>query len=244
MSKLNSASVRSRLVVAGFAIVAMAAGCATSKPAPISSTTQSGFLGDYSRLQPGSKEKEQVLLRYLNPAAQWQQYTKVMIDPVTFWGDENSKVKPNDQKALTTYFHAALRKQFGQSFQVVNVAGPGVMRLQVALTDLESSTPGLRTISLVVPQARMLNMVQSLATGKYVGAGAAQAEMRLTDAVTGQILGEVLDKRLGGSSASSAASWEWGDAQIIMDQWAEKAAARIHAWTTGAAAPGDPPPSK
>ncbi len=244
MSKLNLASVRSRLIVAGFAIAAMVAGCATSKPTSISSTTQSGFLGDYSRLQLGSKEKDQALLRYLNPAAQWKQYNKVIIDPVTFWGDENSKVKPNDQKALTTYFHAALRKQFGQSFQVVNVAGPGVMRLQVALTDLESSTPGLRTISLVVPQARMLNMVQSLATGKYVGAGAAQAEMRLTDAVTGQILGEVLDKRLGGSSASSAASWQWGDAQIIMDQWAEKAAARIHAWTIGAAAPGDPPPSK
>jgi hypothetical protein len=118
------------------------------------------------------------------------------------------------------------------------------MRLQVALTDPESSTPGLRTISLVVPQVRTLNMVQSLATGKYVGAGAAQAEMRLTDAATGQILGEMLDKRLGGSSASSAASWEWGDAEIIMDQWAEKAAARIHAWTTGTAAPGGPPPSK
>ena len=244
MSTLNLASVRLRLVMARFAIAAVAAGCAASKAAPISSTTQSGFLGDYSRLQPGSKEKDQVLLRYLNPAAQWQQYTKVMIDPVTFWGDEKSKVKPDDQKALTTYFRASLEKQFGQFFQVVDVAGPGVMRLQTALTDLESSTPGLRTISLVVPQARMLNMVQSLATGKYVGAGAVQAEARLTDAATGEILGEMLDKRLGGSSASSAGSWKWGDAEIIMDQWAEKAAARIHAWTTGAAAPGDPPPSK
>jgi hypothetical protein len=232
------------IAVWSLCVAGIVAGCATSKPASISSTTQSGFLGDYSRLQPGSKEKDQALLRYLNPAAQWQQYTKVMIDPVTFWGDEKSKVKPADQKVLTTYFRASLEKQFGQFFQIVNVAGPGVMRVQVALTDLESSTPGLRTISLVVPQARMLNMVQSLATGKYVGAGAAQAEARLTDAATGQILGEMLDKRLGGSSASSAASWEWGDAEVIMDQWAEKAAARIHAWTTGAAVPGDPPPSK
>jgi ABC-type transporter MlaC component len=125
MSKLKSASVRSRLVVAGFAIAAVAAGCATSKRAPISSTTQSSFLGDYSRLQPGSKKKDQVLLRYINPAAQWKQYTKVMIDPVTFWGDEKSKVKPNDQKALTTYFHAALRKQFGQFFRLSALRGLG-----------------------------------------------------------------------------------------------------------------------
>ena len=181
-------------------------GCSASTAAPVSSTTQSGFLGDYSRLAPGTKEKDQALLRYINPAAQWNQYTKVMIDPVTFWGDEKSKAKPDDQKALTTYFRGAMEKQFGQFFQVVDVAGPGVMRLQVALTDLESSTPGLRTITLVVPQARALNTVQSLATGKYVGAGAAQPEARLTDTVTGQILAEALDKRLGGGSASSAAS--------------------------------------
>ncbi len=219
-------------------------GCSATTVAPLGSTRQSGFLGDYSKLQPGDPKKGDALLRYLNPAAQWTQYNKVMIDPVTFWGDEKSTVKPDDQKALCTYFRSALEKQLGEKFTIVDVAGPGVMRMQVALTDLESSTPGLRTISLVVPQARALNTVQSLATGKYVGAGSAQVEGRLTDAATGMVLAEVLDKRLGGGSASSAASWQWGDAEIVMDEWAKNIAARLHAWTTGAAAPGEPAPSK
>jgi hypothetical protein len=221
-------------------------GCSATTEAPVSSTTQSGFLGaDYARVQPGDAKKGDALLRWIDPTAQWSQYNKVMIDPVTYWADEKSKVKPDDQKALTTYFRGALEKQFGeQGFQVVDVSGPGVMRLQVALTEAESSTPGLRTVSLVVPQARLLNTVQSLATGKYVGAGGAQAEYRLTDSVSGTTLAEGLDKRFGGSSASSAGSFEWGDAEIIMDTWSKEMASRLHAWTTGAAAPGEPAPKK
>ena len=232
-----------RMLLAGCGMLALG-GCAATTVAPLESTKQSGFLGDYSRLQPGDPKKGDALLRYVNGTVQWSQYNKIMLDPVTFWGDEKSKVKPDDQQALCTYFRSTLEKNLGEKFQIVDVAGPGVMRLQLALTDLESSTPGLRTISLVVPQARALNTVQSLATGKYVGAGAAQVEGRMTDAATGTILWEGLDKRLGGGSASSAASWEWGDAQIVMDTWAKEFAARLYAWTTGAAGPGDPAPSK
>ncbi|MFN8628280.1 MAG: DUF3313 domain-containing protein [Candidatus Binatia bacterium] len=232
------------LLLAG-GLLLLLGGCSATTEAPLSSTRQSGFLGDYSRLQPGDPKKGDALLRWIDGTAQWRQYNKVMIDPVTYWSDEKSKLKPDDQEALVTYFRGALEKQFAEvGFQVVDVSGPGVLRLQVALTEADSSTAGLRTVSLVVPQARLLNTVQSLATGKYVGAGGAQAEFRLTDSVTGTILAEGLDKRFGGSSASSAGSFEWGDAEIIMDTWAKEMASRLHAWTTGAAAPGDPAPKK
>ena len=67
----------------------------------VTKTPDSGFLGkDASLLTPGDISKGQVGLRYFNPSAQWRQYTKIIIEPVTFWGDDTTKVKPPDQQAL------------------------------------------------------------------------------------------------------------------------------------------------
>ena len=40
----------------------------------------SGFLGNYSQLQPGTGDQAQFV--YTNPKANWKQYTKLMVDPV------------------------------------------------------------------------------------------------------------------------------------------------------------------
>ena len=180
----------------------------------VTKTPDSGFLGkDASLLTPGDISKGQVGLRYFNPSAQWRQYTKIIIEPVTFWGDDTTKVKPPDQQALATYFRGALEKEFAQQFEIVTTPAPGVVRLQVAITDAEAATPGMRSISVIVPQMRLLNAVQSMATDKQVFAGGLQAEMKLTDAATGQLLSAAVGRAMGGGSIKAAAQVEWGDAQ-------------------------------
>lgn len=236
--------LRSRtLVMAALCFVMGLEGCATTKQASLKHVNESGFLGDYSRLTPGDSAKGQALLRYVNANARWTQYQAVIVEPVTFWGDDRSKLPPSAQQALTTYFRSALEKQFGTKFKVVDAPGPGVMKIQVAITDAESATPVLRTVSLVVPQARALNTLQSVATGHWAFAGGCQIEARLSDASSGQTLGEMVDRRVGGSSMKAAAQWEWGDVQNAMDAWATEYAARVSAWTAGKAAPGNPPPT-
>jgi hypothetical protein len=129
----------------------LATGCATTEIATVKPASSSFLGNDYALLTPGETAKGQAGLRYFNPAAQWRQYNKIMIEPVTFWGDEASKVAPSDQQALSTYFKGALEKELDQKFQIVTTPGPGVMRLHVAVTDAEAATPGLRTVSLVLP---------------------------------------------------------------------------------------------
>ena len=70
-------------------------------------------------------------------------------------------------------------------------------------------------------------MAQSLATDSYAFVGSAEAEMKMTDSVTGEVLGEAVDQRAGGMGLKSAASFQWGDAQNAMDYWAEKIPNRI-----------------
>jgi len=231
------------VLIAGLCWTLVGGGCATTQQGSLKSVKESGFLGDYSKLTPGDPAKGQALRIYMNPDARWSQYTKVMIDPVTYWGDDRSKPLPPDQEALTTYFRSALESQFGTKFKVVDKPGPGVMKLHVAITDADSAVPALRTVSLVIPQLRAVNMAQSLATDQWAFAGSCEVEGRIIDAATGQTLGEMVDKQLGGSSMQAAAQWQWGDVQNALDAWAAKYAGRVYGWTTGAAAPGEGSPT-
>jgi Protein of unknown function (DUF3313) len=195
----------------------------------------SGFLGDYSQLKPGTGEQPQWV--YNNPQADWTKYTKVMLDPVTFLALEQDNVAQKDQRWLCDYFYNSLKEQLSTKFTIVDQPGPGVMRVQMALTDASGAVPVLRTVSVLVPQARVANMVQSLASGSYAFVGSATAEVQITDSVTGERLAAYMDKRLGGMAFKSAAQWKWGDAQTALDYWSKKLADRLAEFQSGKVRP-------
>jgi hypothetical protein len=220
------------MAAAGLAAVLLAAGCSTTVqsapeaakalesggPLPSSVT---GFLGpDASKLAPGPEGG--AALAWINPDAQWGSYTKIQLMPVEFWAAADSKVSAADQAVLTEYFYNQLQTNLSKSFTLVDQPGPGVMTLRVALMDATTAVPGLRTVSVIVPQARVLNMAQSLATDSYAFVGSAEAEMKATDSVSGEVLAEAVDQRAGGMGIKSAASFQWGDAQNAMDYWAQR----------------------
>jgi hypothetical protein len=234
-------SLRKRILIgmaaAGLAGMLLAVGCSTtveSTPAaakalesggPLPSAV-TGFLGpDASKLAPGPEGG--AALAWINPDAQWSTYTKVQLMPVEFWAAADSKVPAADQATLTEYFYNQLQTNLSKSFTMVDQPGPGVMTLRVALMDATTAVPGLRTISVIVPQARVLNLAQSMVTDSYAFVGSAEAEMKLTDSVTGTLLAEAVDQRAGGMGIKSAASFQWGDAQNAMDYWAQKIPNRI-----------------
>jgi len=225
------------VAAAGLAAMLLASGCSNtveSQPSaakalesggPLPSAV-TGFLGpDASKLAPGPEGG--AALVWMNPNAQWSSYTKIQLMPVEFWAAADSKVSPADQATLTEYFYNALQTNLSKSFTLVDQPGPGVMTLRVALMDATTAVPGLRTISVIVPQARVLNLAQSMATDSYAFVGSAEAEMKITDSVTGELLGEAVDQRAGGMGLKSAASFQWGDAQNAMDYWAQKIPNRL-----------------
>ncbi len=232
------------LTAGALALVWLCTGCSTTVesqpeaakavesggPLPQSVT---GFLGpDASKLAPGPKGG--AALVWISPNAQWSNYNKILLEPVQFWAAADSKVSTQDQQTLTTYFYNALKTNIPQQgFTLADQAGPGVISLQVALMDATTAVPGLRTISVVVPQARVLNLAQSMATDSYAFVGSAEAEMKATDSVSGELLAEAVDQRAGGMGLKSAASFQWGDAQNAMDYWAKLIPERMHQLQTG-----------
>ena len=107
------------LTAIGLALMLAISGCATTVestpqaakeieaggPPPASVT---GFLGpDAAKLAPGPKGG--AALVWINPNANWSSYTKIKLMPVEFWAAADSKVSPEDQKVLTTYFSTPSR---------------------------------------------------------------------------------------------------------------------------------------
>ena len=192
---------------------------------PLPPAVTSFFGNDASKLAPGPEGG--AALAYINPNAQWSNYTKIQLMPVEFWAAADSKVSESDQQMLTSYFYNKLQEDLAKSFTLVNQPGPGVMTLRVALMDAATAVPGLRSISVIVPQARVLNGLQSLATGSYAFVGSAEGEMKATDSTTGELLAAAVDQRAGGMGIKSAASFQWGDAENAMDYWAQKITSRL-----------------
>src|SRR5262249_60473341 len=115
-----------------------------------------------------------------------------------------------DQQRLTNFLYTALDQELAKQFQVVDQDGPDVMKLQVAVTDLAAATAGLRTMTMVIPQARLLSTVKKGATGSDPFGGGAQGQVKLTDSVTGGGLVAGGDRPPGGGTNSPAGPGGWG----------------------------------
>jgi Protein of unknown function (DUF3313) len=227
------------VLLAGVCAAALSfSGCATTQQAALSDSNYCPFLGAELCTQlnanptPGRFDVAgggdvRAAMSYINPDAQWASYSKILIAPVTYWGGDDTKVSPTDQQKLVDFFTQALTQQLGKSYKLVREPGKGTMILQVALIDSESATPVLRTISMLIPQARALATLKYIATGTYAFVGSAEAELKAMDSVTHQVLAAAVDKRVGGGALSTAAQWQWGDAENAMTAWAQMLSTRL-----------------
>lgn len=203
------------------ALASLVVACGT---APARDVHYSGFLGDYSELVKG--DAKQAERRYVRPDVDWASYTKVLLDPVTFWRGNKSRkegVSGKDAQDMTNYFHGVIYRTLeNQGFEMVDSPQPHTLRVQVALTKLNESHVVMDVVSTVVPVGIALSGAQDLLTGKPSFVGSATIEVKVTDSETGELLGAGVDGRVGGKSLEASQFSSWGDVKKIMNQWAEQ----------------------
>ena len=163
----------------------------------------------------------EALLRYINPDVDWRSYDKVMIDSVTVWKDkETQDVAPEDLRMLTDFLYGQLHDALSLDYTMVTKPGPGVMRLAVAITEAEASSPVLDTVTSIIPQTRILTGVKGLVVGGKPGfVGTAGLEAKVTDSQSGKILALAVDRR-GGTKNLSGMTDEWNDVEEAYTYWA------------------------
>lgn len=206
-----------------------ATACSTTQQA--NHVVTSGFLGDYSILQKGAGDDE-ALLRYVNPIAEWKQYTKVIIDPVQLWMGKSSTLRfipREDRIRLTVTLFGKIRDGLLAHYQIVREPGPHVMRISVALTEVKSSDVVLDTISSILPTGYVVSGAKSLTTGTGTFVGAASVEAKITDAELGTLLAAAVDRR-GGAKSLSGVTSEWSDVEESFQYWASLLRYRLCQW--------------
>jgi hypothetical protein len=165
---------------------------------------------------------DQMLYRYENTKADIKKYTKVIIEPVII-----SKSAELDAGDLENYQKLAnnafvyLNQELSKDYQVVTSPDPQTLRVQMGITDADTSKPVRNFLSSFMPIGMGLSAVRYAATGKQSGVGEISGEFKLTDASTGELLAAAVDRRVGGKAMSGI--WDtWYNADEALKYWAQR----------------------
>ena len=208
-------------------------GCASTYQAR--SVKESGFLDDYSKLKKGTWS--QALLVYINPDANemCKKYTKVLLEPATIWVKDKSsleKVSEEDRQMLVDYLNDSLKEALAKDYEIVDRAGPDVIRVRAALTEAEGSWVVLDTITSIVPMALGVSTLKQLVFGTASFVADASIEVEIEDSITQETLASAVDRRAGGKGWAKKFD-KWGKVEKAFDYWSEKIQSRLAACKVG-----------
>ena len=208
-------------------LVALAA-CSpqTTRQAP--AMKPSGFLGDYSRLQPGGPGR--ALLVYRAPDANISAYDKVLLDPVTVWRPPGATdaVSRADLQRLADLLYGMLLSRLQTYYVMVQNPGPKTLRIRAALTEATPSSTSMDIMSQIGPVTGAASRTKEMATGTPAWVGAASAEIEVLDAETGKELLAAADRRVGEKTLTGSSD-PWGDVTDAFSLWANAVIDRLQA---------------
>ena len=213
--------------------------------------TDSGFLSDYARLK--TTPWGDGIQCWHDSSLNAIQYNKVLVSRIVVslkpaGGAAPKTVDPTDLKTLTDYFHSAMVKALKPQMPVVDNAGPGVLVIRVALTDLVPTVVTDSLAGTLVPYAFIAEAGSGVATGRPAGStpymGETGMEMQFRDGASGKVIGECRDTEIGRKYATdlnsgaggAATTWingylnsfqAWAYARDAFDKWAALLAERL-----------------
>jgi len=185
----------------------------------------SGFLVDYSQLKPGPKDG--VAMVYKKEGVDFKQYNKIMMDHVVFYLKDDAKNKgidPVEMAELSENFHKSVIDALGSAYPLVGKPGPDVMRIRVAITDLELPNRTLNAITTIIPVGLIVSAVKKGKTGKGTAVGEISMEFEFLDSETNQRIAAGVDRRAGGKIDSMS---KLGTAEDAFKFWAQRLRTRL-----------------
>jgi hypothetical protein len=150
---------------------------------------------------------------------------------------------------LLDYFHGALVKALQPEAQIVTTAGPGVLRIRIALTDLVPTNSAASLAGTAVPYGFVAEMASGTATGRPAGStpylGQTGMEAQFRDGASGAVVAECADTEIGRkyaadlnkSAPNAAETWvngymdsftSWSYAKDAFNKWAAVLALRFN----------------
>lgn len=212
--------IKTLTAVTAAALAVALAGCATKQP-----QQHSGYLGDYSQMQETKDANGNPVARTINPNFNPKNYNAVLIEPVRFYPEPqpSDKLSTADLDAIRSYINLSLYKELGKTVKLVDRAGPGVLRLNVAITSVGTEKAGLKPYQYI-PIAFVVTMAKDAATGKPEEAKIF-VESEVSDSVTGVRMMSAVRSGAGKSFTPSPSASVVDSLKPLIDEWIKGAAA-------------------
>ena len=180
----------------------------------------SGFIDNMPQLTPDPDRAGAMVWQKpdLNRAA----YTRVMFEPITIFISPDSEykgLKADELKAMSDGFQEAITKTLEPDFPVVNQAGPGVLYLRVALTNVKVAKKK-RGLLGYTP----IGFVVTTASGPTILLKDASLEIEALDSASSERLFVLVDPA---PKTVGAKELTWDEVNKVFAYYAERFKARM-----------------
>ena len=177
---------RSGLIVGALTCVAALAYVSTA----VAQDKDSGFLRDYTRLQASKDAKGVPIRNWVSSRFTPANYNALLVDPITFYPEPqpSEKVSAAELQRMLAYTNEVHKQAVSKRFKLVDRAGPGVVRLRIAITSVAAREEGLKPQQFV-PLAFVATMASRAAKGGAPQRAFLLVEAEATDSTTGELLG-------------------------------------------------------
>jgi len=187
------------------------------------SCTKQTQVADPSAFQQGQGDQP----RYENPSAEWSSYTKAIIMPTRFRAPEGaSESELVALESLNDCLHAVLVQELGQVLEIVTEPGPGTLRIEASVFDGGRKLSGISVMSARLPEGAAVSAVAASASAKPLSVRELNGEMKITDAVSGDLIADGVDRRVGRKDQSASLK-TWGEAYDAIQSWARETRSAI-----------------
>ncbi|HDZ8880823.1 DUF3313 domain-containing protein [Aeromonas dhakensis] len=166
---------------------------------------------------------------YKEPGVDLRQYQQVLLDPLQFIRQENGQwylLTANEQNEIGRYYHATFQRELlNHGVRIATAPGPGVLRVQAAITNFDLTRPDPKLRDLL-PAKIAINVTREV-IGKEPYLLRVGSMAQLLDSQSGKLLVRVMDARESPDTTHKESPISAGEMAKMIDQWAAARASQL-----------------
>ena len=196
------------------------AGCTSKTTQP---SQYSGFLSDYSQLQPAQSASGAPVMRWVSPDFKPENYRSVLVERPVFYPvpTPSAQVSQQTLDEIALYLQQAMRLELAGRLKVVEYADRDTLVLRSAITAVNLSPEGLKVYE-VVPIA-LVAAAASTAAGTRDLDSSIYIELEAIDGRNSQPMARVVRKGHGLPLENDSIQLSLKDIKPALDVWAKDA---------------------
>ncbi|MGG5871354.1 DUF3313 family protein [Pseudomonas peli] len=209
-----------KVLALSLSVTLLLAGCASKTTQP---SQYSGFLSDYSQLQPAQSASGAPVMRWVSPDFKAQNYRSVLVEKPVFYPapTPSEQVSQKTLDEITSYLQQAMQLELAGQYRVVQQADQDTLVLRSAITAVNLSAEGLKVyevvpIALLAAAASTAAGTRDLNTNIYV-------ELEAIDGRNSQPMARVVRKGHGLQLENDSTQLSLKDIKPALDVWAKDA---------------------